>query len=332
MSRANDNPVFASPFADILTRYLVEKRGVGYVYNKQAGDMRRFDQFAIAFPCENNVLSKELVEAWCQKRPHEKIRNQESRIALMQQLAKYMVAHGYSAYITPLKVHASRNGFIPYIFSDNELAAFFRETDKFTANNLTPTRHLVIPLLFRMLYGCGLRISEALKLTLGDIDFESGTLHIKNTKFDKNRKIVMADSLRKKCIDYYNIIHITSTMDYPFFPCKAGQPYSYRAINNIFHQILEHVGIYYGGRGNGPRIHDFRHTFAVHRLKKWTMDGVDLAVMLPLLSTYLGHVDMDGTQHYLRLTADLYPHITALTQQRFGHVVPKIAEVYNEEQ
>jgi integrase/recombinase XerD len=77
--------------------------------------------------------------------------------------------------------------------------------------------------------------------------------------------------------------------------------------------------------GKGPRLHDFRHTFAVHCLKKWVLDEEDITNLLPYLSAFLGHVDLRGTQHYLRLTADLYPKIIASVEQNFSTLIPEVS-------
>ena len=72
----------------------------------------------------------------------------------------------------------------------------------------------------------------------------------------------------------------------------------------------------------GPRPHDMRHTFAVHCLNSWVLAGEDLTAGLPVLSTYLGHNDLSGTQRYLQLTAQMYPDITQKLEKQFGELIP----------
>lgn len=88
----------------------------------------------------------------------------------------------------------------------------------------------------------------------------------------------------------------------------------------VFRRLLMQCGIAHAGRGRGPRIHDFRHLFAVHTLRRWYRTGQDLDAKLPLLATYLGHQHLSGTQYYLHLTAELFPEITARTDAAFGDV------------
>lgn len=86
--------------------------------------------------------------------------------------------------------------------------------------------------------------------------------------------------------------------------------------------MLRIAKIPHGGRGRGPRIHDLRHTFAVRRLEAWYREGADLNAKLPVLSTYLGHESMSGTQRYLQLTAELYPDLAKRIEPSFGSFTP----------
>ena len=91
----------------------------------------------------------------------------------------------------------------------------------------------------------------------------------------------------------------------------------------LFRKLLLQCGIPHAGRGKGPRIHDFRHGFAVRTLRRWYRNGEDLDAKLPLLATYLGHQHLSGTQRYLHLTVELFPEITARADAAFGEVIPR---------
>ena len=99
---------------------------------------------------------------------------------------------------------------------------------------------------------------------------------------------------------------------------------------NIYHnfrRFLWAAGISHGGRGVGPRIYDFRHTFAVHCLKRWSEKDHDLLVYLPILKTYMGHESFRDTAYYLRMTADVFPQITLKLEQRFPDLIPELGRV-----
>lgn len=114
------------------------------------------------------------------------------------------------------------------------------------------------------------------------------------------------------------------TEDSFFFPSFTQQtPWTHSGVYTLFRKLLHYCGIPHGGRGKGPRIHDLRHTFAVHRLIQWHKEGADINAKLPLLVAYLGHQDFTGTQKYLHLTAELFPHLTECMNKQFGGVIPK---------
>jgi integrase len=110
--------------------------------------------------------------------------------------------------------------------------------------------------------------------------------------------------------------------DATFFPGPSGGPFSLGTVYTLFRKLLLQCGIPHAGRSKGPRIHDARHLFAVRVLRRWYQDGADLDAKLPLLATYLGHVNLSGTQRYLHLTAELFPEITARADAAFGDVIP----------
>ena len=123
-------------------------------------------------------------------------------------------------------------------------------------------------------------------------------------------------------------------MKIPFDPlalAAAGKKDSPNTnVYNNFRRFLWAAGISHGGRGVGPRIYDFRHTFAVHCLKRWSEQNYDLLVYLPILKTYMGHKSLRGTSYYLRMTADVFPEITLKLEQRFPDLIPCLGGFSNE--
>jgi integrase len=125
------------------------------------------------------------------------------------------------------------------------------------------------------------------------------------------------DHLHQIIADYMKLAHLPMT------------------ITNVYHNFRRfpwRAGISHGGRGNGPRIHDFRHSYAVHCLKKWSGQGKDLTVFLPMLRTYMGHASFQDTAYYLRLTADVFPDITLKLEGMFAGIIPELAGDFHETQ
>ncbi len=107
-----------------------------------------------------------------------------------------------------------------------------------------------------------------------------------------------------------------------YFPGQSTKPIMLVNLYRNFRRFLWHAGISHGGRGSGPRIHDFRHTYAVHCFKKWTEEGKDLSVYMPVLKTYMGHESFEDTTYYLRLTVDVFPDITLRMETCYPELIP----------
>jgi integrase len=120
--------------------------------------------------------------------------------------------------------------------------------------------------------------------------------------------------------------------DNPFFPSRDKGYLSKGGLYDRFRAILFNCGISHGGKGSGPRMHDFRHTFAVHSLGQWVRDGKDIYCMLPTLAAYLGHSNISSTGNYLRLTAEVFPELVEAISKSCGHVIPDCSERFEEDE
>ena len=182
-----------------------------------------------------------------------------------------------------------------------------------------------------MLYGCGLRISEALNLKIKDIDLKNGLVYIKDSKNHKCRTLPMDNSLISFCDNYSKRIHPVYKDDDYFFESPSGGKYYKSSVYHHFRKILFNCGISHGGRRNGgPRLHDLRHTFCVYSLRQFLEKGVNYRAALPILSVYMGHSKLSSTAKYLRLTAEAYPEITQKLESQYGNIIPELEVTKNE--
>ncbi|WP_096202093.1 tyrosine-type recombinase/integrase [Bacillus sp. FJAT-45350] len=315
--------VFQSILGELIAGYIGERRAVGYKYNKGSSLLKQFDTLVANANLLEINLPKEIVLLWTEKRANETVSTRNGRISIIRGFASYMARLGQDAYIFPASnISIDRYSYVPYIFSKIELKNIFTICDKYPISDISPSRHLILPLLFRILYGCGLRISEALNLKLKDVDLHQGTLFIRDAKFGKERIVPMAETLTERCRVYVEKIKPFESDNVFFFSSPYGGRYNKGTIYKLFRGILWKAGISHSGKG--PRLHDLRHSFAVHCLKNWVLNEEDITNLLPYLSAFLGHVDLRGTQHYLRLTADLYPKILTSVEHSFSTLIPEV--------
>jgi site-specific recombinase XerD len=309
-----------------MEKFLQEKHACGYSYREQTRILRDLDKLLVQEGLMTHELPRSMARKWLAKKPHESAGTQQLRITLVRQFSRFLLRLGYSAYV-PDSTLVARNPstFVPRMLTDEELRKFFQAVDKLEPTARSPLRHLIMPEVFRLLYGCGFRVSEVLKLRVRDVDLNQGVITVRQAKFRKDRLVPPALPLVHRLREY--AAHFESRpADASFFPRPSGKPYSLRTVYTVFRQLLLKCGIPHAGRGKGPRIHDARHQFAVHVLRRWYQDGADLDAKLPLLATYLGHQNLSGTQRYLHLTAELFPEITARADAAFGDVIPRRVE------
>ena len=134
----------------------------------------------------------------------------------------------------------------------------------------------------------------------------------------------MSDSLTERCRHYSAMVHPYPVLEDYYFTVIGGKPMTIGNVYKNFRRFLWRAGISHGGRGHGPRSHDFRHAYAVHCLRKWVEQEKDLTAYLPVLKTYMGHDSFEETAYYLRLTADVFPDITSKLETRYAGIIPEL--------
>ena len=316
---------FYSSFAGQLEEFVTHKKALGYSYTSSIIQIKQFDHFCKEQFPEESLLSKEIVHSWLQSRSEDSLGTRKIRLGCLRQFALFLHNLGYNAYVAPKELLPSYKAYIPYVFSDEELTHFFTQIDLCSYSGVYPYRNLRLPVLFRLLYCCGLRLSEATHLRVRDFDFPRDVLTVRHGKFDKERRVPLSEDMALRCKRYAANLPKSSDGSHYFFSASKGiKPLSSATVYSNFREFLWRANISHGGKGKGPRVHDFRHTFAVHRLRRWVREGKDLSAYLPLLKIYLGHSHFRETAYYLRLTADLYPDITEKVERLFSDLIPQI--------
>lgn len=313
---------FKSVLGDYLRSFMQEKQACGYRYIREIENLRRFDRFLMTTELAKIELPKLIVDQWTTRKSHESVKSCQQRINLARGFSLYLNRMGVSAYVPARGAAIYRLDFTPYIFSHDEIDRLIAAADRLKKNFVSPFRHLIIPIIFRLLYGCGMRVNEVLRLKCEDIDLDAAIITVREGKFRKDRLVTVAASTVQRMKEYAATAGIHDPTAF-FFQVADGSRYGDRTIYSYFRRFLWECGISHGGRGVGPRVHDLRHTFAVHRLELWYREGANLNAMLPVLAVYLGHQRMTGTQRYLRLTPDIFPDITTRLEASVGHVFPQ---------
>lgn len=196
----------------------------------------------------------------------------------------------------------------PYVYSTDELRRLI-ETTVTLHGARSPLQTSTYRTLILVLYGTGMRISEALGLTLRDVDLAQRITTVRNTKFYKTRLVPIGPKLARELgahIARRRQLSMPDGEDSAVFATRKGKPWGYQHVISLFQPLRRAAGIDCpAGEPRPPRLHDIRHTAAVHRVVAWYRTGKDVQRLLPQLATYLGHADISSTQCYLRMTPEL---------------------------
>ena len=323
MASEEHSAQFQSTLAPLMEQFVGEKRACGYKYLEGSRMLRNLDRFLCSEGLTSAELPRSIVRKWLAKRTHESTTTQLHRFSNVRQFAMFAVRLGCPAYIPDSAlIRRDRSNFVPRILTPEEIQKLVHAVDQLVPTARSPLRHLIMPEVFRLLYGCGFRVGEVLRLCVRDVDLNQGVLTVREGKFRKDRLVPpvpsLVDRLRRYAANFGN-----RPANAIFFPAPHGGAFGLRAVYGLFRTLLLQCGIPHAGRGKGPRVHDLRHAFAVHTLLRWYQEGADLDAKLPLLATYLGHQNLAGTQRYLHLTAELFPEITRRVDATFGEVIPQ---------
>lgn len=315
------NMEFYGVNAIFIKQYIEFKRNLGYAF-KNTYAFRNFDLFTIKNGVTSLGLTKSLAEKWAEKHTNEADVTRYKRVNDIINFSIYLNHLGYNSYI-PRQMRSYKTTFTPYIFSQEELKSFFVGCDKIKVYGASTMKY-ILPVIFRVIYGCGLRSNEALSLTCADVHLDDKYIIIRETKNGRDRMIPLADSLVDICIMYQNRYLLQNSREDYFFTQKNMRKYDVDTLYDWFRKILWKAGISHGGRGLGPRVHDLRHSFSVHSLELMSRSGLDLYYSLPILSSYLGHQSLEATDKYVRLTSEMYPELMHEVDNICAYVFPEV--------
>ena len=291
----------------VIQEYVDYKRSLGMDFRTDATRLRAF--LRQTGDVEIDSISAENVQAYLKGRGGPVTSFWFNKYHALDRFFRYAVGRRYLGHRPPLPTTQPKRPptHVPYLYSAEEVRRLLSVADT-CYQPTSPLEPHTMRTLILLLYGTGLRIGEALRLTLADMNLNECLLMIRETKFFKSRLVPIGRDLTQMLQQYYDRQWAANShvLDSPFLCTRKHTALSYAQAHYVFQWLRTEVGImrFDGGRFQ-PRLHDFRHTFAVRRLISWYREGKDVQRLLPHLSTYLGHVDIDSTAHYLTMTREL---------------------------
>ncbi|CAB1056020.1 Integrase/recombinase, RitB [Olavius sp. associated proteobacterium Delta 1] len=295
---------FTSCLADEMAHFVKFKQGCGSDYHSCAKLLFRFDQHLVALSFKSKAPTRPIFQNYFETINHLCARGFTNHYSVLQQFSAWLSLHQTDGYVLERRRALDRSHSRPaYIFTVDQIKAILDNSASFSKKKeLIPG---VYQTLFSLLYSTGIRIGEALALTHADYINDQRLIHIQKGKFRKQRYLVLSNSAANRLNEY--IRHYKTILpleeDSPLFVNIRTKPLTYNSAYCAFIKTLNKSGI--NKNHSGPRLHDFRHRFAVHRLLQWYKTETDINAKLPFLSTYMGHVDITSTQVYLQAANEL---------------------------
>lgn len=302
---------FQSFLGSDIDQFLAHKRALGRRYDVEKKTFALFDAYLVDHHISGlHELAPTLVDHFLLSRPRSRPRSYNHLRCTLGRFFSYLVDHGKLSR-TPLQSPPRRARYqrTPFIFDIAAAKQLLALAKTLPSNGGTMERGSTYLALFAVLYGLGLRVGEACRLRIKDVDLERRLLLIVETKFYKSRLVPFGPKLEALLVGY---LHQRQTAlagapagDQPLFCLRGGRPINPCTVSQTFHALVPTLHLEIPPGVSPPRLHDLRHSFAVGALTRWYRRGLDPQAQLLALSTFMGHVDVSSTAVYLTTTPEL---------------------------
>ncbi len=321
-----------SAVGSVISRYLALKRALGRRYRSESYILRSLDTFLAGCTGDMQDLNPETFVRWCLSLEHLSSGVRRDRMRLVRNLCLYRRRTEPSCFVPDQNLFPPPHQPIqPYIFMEPEIAQLLEAVPTLRVRPGYPLRREVSRLAIVLLFTTGLRRGELLGLTVRDYDPTAGTLLVRATKFHKSRCLPLSPDGWREIERYLRagrLLRAWNTREDALLVSKVpgeGRSYTGTGLTTPIQSLLRTAGIFKAD-GRLPRIHDFRHSFAVQALLRWYRAGIDVQAKLPFLSTYMGHISIASTQHYLHFVESLAHSANARFSQSCGGLVTALEE------
>jgi len=294
---------------ETIEQYIIWRRAHGAKFTTAANLLRQFLRHADGDAECDAVSSAQVLAFLACKGPL--TRHRENKYCALAGFWRHAISRGHAS-CSPLPDNEPKSPVRapPYIYSRDELRRLFDPTNvEISRRGAVQLDAMTFRTLLLLLYGGGLRFSEATGLTLADVDLVEDVLTIRATKFYKSRLVPIGPQLATMLTNYMPLRRnggLAQDETSFLLTNRDGTRLTSSTVQAAFDALRRITGL--NGKAGGrqiPRLHDLRHSFAVHNLTAWYHQGADVQRLLPVLSSYLGHSDLEGTKVYLSMTPEL---------------------------
>jgi integrase/recombinase XerD len=295
-----------SALADPIRRFIEHKRALGRCYDTEAGALRLLDRYLAEEKVQSpGETTPPMIEAFMASRPRCQPRSYNHLLGTVRHFFDWLVVQDElvrSPVQLPSKRVASHR--LPFIIDPPAARRLLGLARQLRDNTRAPMRGVTYHTIFAILYGLGLRVGEACRLQIGDVDLERELLVIRRTKFYKTRLVPFGPRMAAELREYLHVraTRIAPARDAPLFSFTARGTIHPCTVSQTFHRLVPKLDLTVPPGHLPVRLHDLRHAFAVGTVLRWYQDGADPGSGLLKLATFMGHVDVSSTTVYLKMT------------------------------
>ncbi len=287
---------FKSIFKNELNYFIKYKRSLGLKYEKEIPRLRYIDNILFKLNLKAKEITKENFYELV-KRNNMHGENYARQYGVTKDFCKFLISNEYKSIYYVDKKFNIVNNYKPVIFSEEEIIKLFKTMDEFIKNYMVKKYYRLYysySILFRLLYACGLRVSEVTKIRIEDINFNKNTINIIDSKRHISRIVVFSNSM-KKCLENY--IYTFKIENDLLFKNMKNKKINNEALRNYYKKILSLSSL-----NNDAHIHDLRHCFCNNAFNQMLESGYDENVVIVYLYKYMGHKSITETEYYLHFT------------------------------
>jgi integrase/recombinase XerD len=303
-------PRFGSHLGPAMRQHLAHRQSLGFRYEREQERLLQFDRYLQTRTDADQLPVHVLVREYAEQAttPEARLERWQSGRTLAQGMQRHdptVRPPQLDRLVVRQAVHHRRH---PYIYTVDEVQRLLTAARGYPSPRV-PLWPLTLSTSVMLAYCAGLRLGELVRLTVGDLDLEEATLTIRETKFFKTRRLPLQPSVITALQEY---LHARARVEAPversapfLWNDHKGQGYQGVTLGHLLMEVIRRAGLKPAATRVGPRFHDLRHTFVVHRMLAWYRAGINPQERLPYLATYLGHKDVYSTLVYLTITQDL---------------------------
>ena len=304
---------FESCLKEEIYKYLdIRQKELGIdCYDRTTSTLHSFDEY-LKLHGNTKEIDESIVLGWMKTFKDKYLNTSINRFIELRLFLRYLASIKYKVFIPDIPKH--QDNYIPYYFSEKEIARIFNLADSFSQFYQFETDfQYKLPIILRLLYSCGLRLSETLNLKVSDVNFDSAFLVMHKTKLRKERYVPLSSEMNDILYKYCMRMKLLSKKDSYLFESNKikGIPYSKKRVQTTFKKILYAAGILTHEDPNdhhrGPCVHCFRHLFVVNSIKQMGQNRIVIDDAFSYLSVYLGHSSLRDTEKYMKFSSELFP-------------------------